>query len=75
MDYFRNSMDPIVKRMRDSGINKKDVHDLVLVGGFIDGAIHDAEFFICKVRLLLLMSRAGSKRFAWCISVIPGASS
>ena len=30
MDYFRNSMDPIVKRMRDSGINKKDVHDMVL---------------------------------------------
>ena len=41
MDYFRNSMDPVVKCTRDSGIDKKDVHDLVLVGGSIDGAIYD----------------------------------
>ena len=39
MDYFRNSMDPVVKRMRDSDIDKRDLHDLVLVGGSFDGAM------------------------------------
>ena len=33
MDYFRNSMGSVVKCLRDSGIDKRDVHDLVLVGG------------------------------------------
>merc|ERR1712167_106687 len=33
MDYFRNSMGPVEKCMRDSGIDKKNVHDVVLVGG------------------------------------------
>ena len=33
MDYFGNSMGPVVKCLRDSSIDKKDVHDLVLVGG------------------------------------------
>ena len=33
MDYFRNSMGRVVKCLRDSSIDKKDVHDLVLVGG------------------------------------------
>ena len=33
MDYFRNSMGPVEKCMRDSGIDKKSVHEVVLVGG------------------------------------------
>merc|ERR1712086_985443 len=33
MDYFRNSMGPVKKCMRDSGIDKKNVHEVVLVGG------------------------------------------
>merc|ERR1719231_1557468 len=33
MDYFRNSMGPVEKCMRDSGIDKRNVHDVVLVGG------------------------------------------
>merc|ERR1711907_314189 len=33
MDYFRNSMGPVEKCLRDSGIDKKGVHDVVLVGG------------------------------------------
>merc|ERR1712046_63423 len=33
MDYFRNSMGPVEKCMRDSGIDKKNVHEVVLVGG------------------------------------------
>merc|ERR1711972_95372 len=33
MDYFRNSMGPVEKCMRDSGIDKRGVHDVVLVGG------------------------------------------
>jgi len=33
MDYFRNSMGPVEKCMRDSGIDKKGVHEVVLVGG------------------------------------------
>merc|ERR1711959_817306 len=33
MDYFRNSMGPVEKCMRDSGIDKKGVHEIVLVGG------------------------------------------
>merc|ERR1711879_999870 len=33
MDYFRNSMGPVEKCMRDSGIDKRGVHEVVLVGG------------------------------------------
>merc|ERR1712088_994224 len=33
MDYFRNSMGPVEKCMRDSGIDKRNVHEMVLVGG------------------------------------------
>ncbi|CAE8610653.1 unnamed protein product [Polarella glacialis] len=33
MDYFRNSMGPVEKALRDSGIDKKNIHELVLVGG------------------------------------------
>merc|ERR1712166_966035 len=33
MDYFRNSMGPVEKCLRDSGIDKKAVHEIVLVGG------------------------------------------
>ena len=33
MDYFRNSMGPVEKCLKDSGIDKKNVHDVVLVGG------------------------------------------
>merc|ERR1711975_41347 len=33
MDYFRNSMGPVEKAMRDSGLDKKAIHDIVLVGG------------------------------------------
>merc|ERR1719472_548098 len=33
MDYFRNSMGPVEKCMRDSGIDKRNIHDIVLVGG------------------------------------------
>merc|ERR1712028_175717 len=33
MDYFRNSMGPVEKCMKDSGIDKKSVHEVVLVGG------------------------------------------
>jgi len=33
MDYFRNSMGPVEKCMKDSGIDKKNVHEIVLVGG------------------------------------------
>merc|ERR1711861_6376 len=33
MDYFRNSMGPVEKCMRDSGIAKSHVHEVVLVGG------------------------------------------
>merc|ERR1712066_1170210 len=32
MDYFRNSMGPVEKCMRDSGIDKRNVHEVVLVG-------------------------------------------
>merc|ERR1711981_855462 len=32
-DYFRNSMGPVEKCMRDSGIDKKNIHEIVLVGG------------------------------------------
>merc|ERR1719324_278149 len=34
MDYFRNSMGPVEKCMKDSGIDKRNVHEVVLVGGF-----------------------------------------
>jgi len=33
MDYFRNSMGPVEKVMRDSGIDKRNVHEVVMVGG------------------------------------------
>merc|ERR1719269_534848 len=33
MDYFRNSMGPVEKVLRDSGIDKRNVHEIVLVGG------------------------------------------
>merc|ERR1712137_1008846 len=33
MDYFRNSMGPVEKCMRNSGIDKRSVHEVVLVGG------------------------------------------
>merc|ERR1712188_7448 len=33
MDYFRNSMGPVEKTLRDSGLDKKAIHDIVLVGG------------------------------------------
>jgi len=33
MDYFRNSMGPVEKALRDSGVDKKAVHEVVLVGG------------------------------------------
>lgn len=33
MDYFRNSMGPCEKCLQDSGIDKKNVHEIVLVGG------------------------------------------
>merc|ERR1712091_20669 len=33
MDYFRNSMGPVEKCMKDSGIDKRGVHEVVLVGG------------------------------------------
>ena len=33
MDYFRNSMGPVEKCLKDSGIDKQSVHDAVLVGG------------------------------------------
>merc|ERR1712096_444677 len=33
MDYFRNSMGPVEKCMRDSGIDKRSVHEVVMVGG------------------------------------------
>jgi len=32
-DYFRSSLNPVEKCLRDSGIDKKAVHDIVLVGG------------------------------------------
>jgi len=33
MDYFRNSIGPVEKVLKDSGIDKKSVHEIVLVGG------------------------------------------
>merc|ERR1712232_1088474 len=33
MDYFRNSMAPVEKCMKDSGIDKRNVHEVILVGG------------------------------------------
>jgi len=33
MDYFRNSMGPVEKCLRDSGIDKRNIHEVVLVGG------------------------------------------
>merc|ERR1719353_1724147 len=33
MDYFRNSLGPVEKAMRGSGLDKKAIHDIVLVGG------------------------------------------
>ena len=31
MDYFRNSMGPVEKCLRYSGINKRNVHDVALI--------------------------------------------
>jgi len=33
MDYFRNSLSPVEKVLKDSGIDKRSVHEVVLVGG------------------------------------------
>jgi len=33
MDYFRNSMGPVEKCLRDSGVDKRGVNEVVLVGG------------------------------------------
>ncbi|CAD7933476.1 unnamed protein product [Amoebophrya sp. A25] len=33
MDYFRNAMGPVEKALRDSGVDKKNVNEIVLVGG------------------------------------------
>ncbi|KAF4669117.1 70-kilodalton heat shock protein [Perkinsus olseni] len=33
MDYFRNTMGPVEKVLKDSGIDKKSVNEVVLVGG------------------------------------------
>jgi len=33
MDYFRNAMGPVEKALRDSGVDKKSVDEVVLVGG------------------------------------------
>ena len=33
MDYFRNSMSPIEMCLHDSGIDKRNVHEVVTVGG------------------------------------------
>ena len=33
MDYFRNSIAPVEKCLKDSGIDKRSVHEIVLVGG------------------------------------------
>merc|ERR1711920_773345 len=33
MDYFRNSMGPVEKCLRDGAVAKKNIHDVVLVGG------------------------------------------
>jgi len=33
MDFFRNSMGPVEKCLRDSGIDKRNVHEIVMVGG------------------------------------------
>merc|ERR1711939_443444 len=33
MDYFRNSMAPVEKCLKDSGIDKRNVHEVVMVGG------------------------------------------
>merc|ERR1711988_1923754 len=33
MDYFKNSMQPVEKVLKDSGMDKKSVNDIVLVGG------------------------------------------
>jgi L1 cell adhesion molecule like protein len=33
MDYFRKCLDPVEKVLRDSGISKGEVHEVVLVGG------------------------------------------
>lgn len=33
MDYFRNSMGPVEKCLKDSGIDKKNINEMVLVGG------------------------------------------
>merc|ERR1711881_809620 len=33
MEYFRNSIKPVERCLKDSGFDKKSIHDVVLVGG------------------------------------------
>jgi len=33
MDYFRNSLTPVEKCLKDSGMDKRQIHEIVLVGG------------------------------------------
>merc|ERR1712164_200731 len=33
MDFFRKTMEPVERAMRDAGMSKSEVHDIVLVGG------------------------------------------
>ena len=33
MNYFRNFLGPVEKCLRDSGIGKRDAHEVVLAGG------------------------------------------
>jgi len=33
LDYFRNSMEPVEKCLRDSGLDKKNIDEIVMVGG------------------------------------------
>merc|ERR1712112_159398 len=33
LDYFRNSMEPAEKCLRDSGLDKKNIDEIVMVGG------------------------------------------
>ncbi|CAE8644645.1 unnamed protein product [Polarella glacialis] len=51
MDYFRNSMGPVEKALSESGIDEKNIHELVLAGGLtripkVQAMIQ--EFFIGK---------------------------
>ena len=33
MDYFRNPMSPVGQCLQDSGVDKRNVHEVVFVGG------------------------------------------